>query len=153
MPIHITVDAAITAAANRWLTYKDPTITAQRREQILSGTKYNLLVKAFNASTVLLVAAVACAVLFAYAAAVTFGAVALFIRFTTDGELDRYSEPQEDGGNQFVAWLRYYHHRIDPNDEIGNIFRRIGGAAPQGWTKHEIFVFDHAVWRNEAPLP
>jgi hypothetical protein len=152
MPIHFTVDAAVSMAADRWLAYKYPRITVQRKAQIKEATKYNLLVKAFNYSTVLLVAAVACAILFAYAAAVTFGGIALFVRFTSDGELGRYSEPRGEEEEPF-AWLRSYYHRCNPDTEIRRIFQRIGGEAPEKWTQHEILVFDHVVWRNEVPLP
>ncbi|PIS02173.1 MAG: hypothetical protein COT85_06470 [Chlamydiae bacterium CG10_big_fil_rev_8_21_14_0_10_42_34] len=152
MPIHFTVDTAVEIAANRWIASKHPDMGADRKQQILPATKYNLLVKTFNASTVLLVTAVAFAVLFAFSAAVTFGSIALFTRFTTDLELNKYSAPQNN--LDALTKINHFIGLTDPADEVRNIFARAGVGMPaNGWNQYEVFLFDHAVWRNEVPLP
>src|SRR2546425_12060781 len=100
MPIHITVDKAVDWAANRMLTFQDSTMSAEWKRRILPVSKYNMLVNVFNASTVLLVAAVASAVLFAYTAAFVLGAIAIFARLTSEKELHHYAIPQNQEGDQ-----------------------------------------------------
>ncbi len=95
MPVNITVDQAAKWAAEKWINYKEPQSTQERKVEILSATKRNVVRTAFNISSVLLVVAVASAVLFAHTAALVFGSIGLFARFTTEKELKKYHLPKE----------------------------------------------------------
>jgi hypothetical protein len=138
MPIHITVDKAVTWGADKWLSYQNA--SDERKAQILKVTKYNMLVNGFNTSSVLLAVALAAAVVFAYTMAVTLGAIALFIRNVTEKELKEYASPELLQAGMNVLGMGH------------PLLKKIGAREVAGWEENEVTIV-HAVWKNTAPLP
>jgi hypothetical protein len=157
MPIHITIDRGVDWLAKKTLDYRDAQMPEARRAQLAPVTKYNLLVSGFNTSTLLLIAAVASAVLFAYTAAFVLGAIAIFTRLTTERELHTYAIPpvnQEEPGH--LAQLARVAMNVLGMDRrnLGNaILQRLGAGDVENWEENEI-VFDvYPIWKNKAPIP
>lgn len=166
MPIHFTVDRAATWCADQLLSRQQ--LTDARKNEIRPATKYNLLVTAFNSSTVLLVASVILAVFFAYTAAFTLLALGLFTRFTTEKEIQKYTLPlrqdeQQQAGAAGMwerlreafagAMLRHALHQATPEEKVENIFQNVRLPRQPNWEQDEVFVFDYAFWKNKIDVP
>jgi hypothetical protein len=180
MPVlQITTKQAVEWGANRLLDNQQ--LSAERKREITAVTEFNLLTTAFNASTILLVAAVAAAVLFAYTAAFTLGAIGLMVRYMTEKELAKYTlplpapqpaVPQEDQpqGVGAVMWgrlrdaitgnlnannalMRHALRQATPDEKIANIFTRVGLARQEGWEPAPILFDEFEIWRAKIEIP
>ncbi len=151
MPIRITVDEAATWGANYVLQGENA--NASRKNQVLAVKKYNLLVTAFNASTILLITAVAAAILFAYPASFTLGAIGLFIRATTEKELESYCLPLQNRDISIVEKILKAVARLDEDEKVANIFKRVKLDFEEGWEIDQLIVFDYSIWKNKITEP
>lgn len=151
MPMHITVDQAATWGTNQILGREKA--SAARKREVFAVKKYNLLVTAFNSSTVLLVVAVAAAVLFAYPAAFTFGAIGLFIRATTEKELEKYTFPLASSEKDMMQKLFEAVSKPQKGEKEANIFKRLKVDREDGWEIDEVVLFDHPIWKNKIQEP
>jgi hypothetical protein len=109
--------------------------------------KYNALVWGFNASTVLLVIAVANAVFSAAAAAVIIGAAALLIRYVTENALNKYKMPvdaHKDIANFFAKFM-------SPPVEREVIAQKTHARLPDDWEVDYVAAFEFSLWKNPIP--
>ncbi len=170
MPVlQITTRQAIEWGANSLLEKQQ--ISPERKREIKRVTEFNLLTTAFNASTILIVAAVAAAVLFAYTAAFTLGAIGLFLRYATEKEITKYTLPvQAPAGQDDVqgaaaamwarlrdaynsALLRNALHQATPEEKIANTFLNVGLPRQEGWEPTPVIFDDFPIWRNKIEVP
>lgn len=174
MSIRITSEDATNWLANKYLAYQEPQATDARKAQILPQMKYNVLVDLHNASTVLLVAAVASAVIFAFSAAVTFGTLGYLVRLASQRELTKFMlpvepQPEPAAPEEGVAGrLRRVVDRVrqqsimnrayvlvgavSPKEKEENIFEHVRVAKPENWTREYAQVMDLDFWLNKVPL-
>lgn len=170
MPVlQITTRQAIEWGANSLLDKQQ--LSPERKREIKRVTEFNLLTTAFNASTILIVAAVAAAVLFAYTAAFTLGAIGLFLRYATEKEITKYTLPvQAPAGQDDVqgaaaamwarlrdaynsALLRNALHQATPEEKIANTFLNVGLPRQEGWEPTPVIFDDFPIWRNKIEVP
>lgn len=168
MPVlQITTRQAVEWGANKLLDNQQ--ISAERKRAIKPVTEFNLLTTAFNVSTILIVAAVAAAILFAYTAAFTLGAMGLFVRYATEKELNKYTLPyqpplQEEQGAGAALWgrlreafntalLRHALHQTRPEEKITNIFLNLGLPRQEGWEPYHIVFDEFGIWREKIDIP
>ena len=148
MSVNITVDTASKWAANLWLAQTAPQMSAREKTRVLPIVKYNCLVAAFNASTVLLVAAVASAILLSPAFAVVYGVIALAVRMTVEQELNRYALPVGMEPNRLLDAV-YRLVNPDGTPREGYICGRVGiDHPPTDWAENEVNIFGHSLWKN-----
>jgi hypothetical protein len=131
---------------------------------------YNVLVKVFNLSTVLLVASVAFAILFSFPTSAVLGGMGLFIRWAASQELHKYTlppPPQPQGAVGHVVnvalaaigmddspnRLRHALNEATLEEKAANIFVRVRMPKPNNWEAYQVYVFDHIVWMNQVPIP
>jgi len=149
MPIHITMRYAATKITDWTLSRENQ--TEERRAQIYEGRVYNTLATLFNASTVMLVIGVVSAIFLAMSSAFVFLVLGLFLRATTEKEMETYtlpvqapqppeaelpseSEPPVGGVNQMLGHLRdvvqarhqtrllqHALHQTSPAEKVQNI--------------------------------
>lgn len=167
MPVlQITTKQAVEWGANKLLDNQQ--LSAERKREIKPVTEFNLLTTAFNVSTVLIVVAIAAAILFAYTAAFTLGAIGLFVRYATEKELNKYTlpppPPQEEQGAGAALWgrlreafhtalLRHALHQARPEEKTANIFLNLGLPRQEGWEPYEIVFDEFGVWRQKIDVP
>lgn len=173
MPVHITMNDAVTRCADYLLARQD--ITAQRKDQIFVATKYNLLVKAYNSSTVMLVAGAVMAVFLAFSSSFVLLSLGLFLRFTTERELEKYAVPYRQAGREQVDQqqqrpndvdnqirvqeafntdlLRHALQQTTEAEKVVNIFRNIALPLPPEWNRNEVTFLDFDAWKNPVPIP
>lgn len=150
MSVNITVDAACQWAANLWVVQTMPQVSDSKKERVLPIAKYNCLAGAFNASTVLLVAAVASAILLSPAFAVVYGTIALAVRMTVEQELNRYSLPVGTEPNPVMGVL-YRLITPDGTPREDYICQKVGTNRPKGWAENEVNIFGYSLWKNMLP--
>jgi hypothetical protein len=155
MPLHLTVDRAAEVVAGKWLKYQDTQMSVARRTQIMPATKYNLLVTAFNASTVLLTIAIAAAILFSHTTAFVFGAIALFVRFTTEKEIRSKAIPREGAAShlQQLAHVALNAMGLGQRNVGHTILTNVAAEQDERWNENEVILLDYPVWKNRVPLP
>lgn len=157
MPIHITMNDAVTRGANYLLSQQQ--ISEARRAQIFPATKFNLLVNVFNASSVLLVAAAVSALFLAFSVSSVCFCIGLFLRYTTEKELETYSLPLPLPGWGAVAalvqtnLLRHALHQATDEERINNIFHKVGMRRPENWEPNELLFLDFIAWKNTIVIP
>jgi hypothetical protein len=165
----ITTDEVIAWGAERLLNNQQ--LTDTRKNEIRKVTQYNLLVNAFNASTVLLVVSVAMACFFAYAAALTLGAIGLFVRFAALKEHNKYTlpyqPPPEQAGAQQVAqamWgrlrdafqtamLKHALHQETLEEKTENLFNHLGINRQEGYEPYTVLFDDMPLWMATVKEP
>ncbi len=139
MPVlQLTTRRAVEWGANLLLDKQQ--ISPERKQEIRRVTEFNLLTTAFNGSTVLLVAAFAAAVFFAYTAAATLGAIGLFLRYATEKEIAKYTLPAQG------AVL------AGEDDRITNIFFNVGLPRQEGWEPISVIFDEFAIWRSKIEV-
>lgn len=156
MPIHITIDQAVSKAAVLLMSGQTPPLSDDRQAQILPAKKFNLLVDIFNGSTILLTVAVASAILFAYTMAVCLGAMALFSRWTAERELFCYAIPVNAEFVEGGAIQRVFMNTIGwgiRNNLSEQILERLGCDPNPDWDENALIVFDHILWKNKVDMP
>ena len=165
MPVHLTVDRAATWCTDLFLSRQQ--LTEEREDEIYLATKYNLLVTAFNASTVILVASVAFAIFLSYTASLILLAMGLFVRCTVEKEIRKYTLPprqdEEEQSPRAAVWerlrtfassmLRHALHQESAEEQTENIFRNVDLPRPEQWDQDEVFVFDYSFWKNKIEIP
>ncbi|MBX7066337.1 MAG: hypothetical protein K1X28_03820 [Parachlamydiales bacterium] len=169
MPIHITMNDAATYGAD----YINRSVPEPRKTQIRAATKYNLLTKAFNASSVLLVAAAVSALFLAITSSFVFLSLGLFLRFTTERELDKYTAPyqpaaqpdqapQQGAGAALwarlregfqTALLRHALHQTTDVEKVANTFQNVGLPPVENWVRDEVTFLDFVAWKNTIAIP
>lgn len=126
----LTVDKAANWIAEKYMNWQDPTMDT---EAVAPATKYNVLTIAFNASTALVVMAVACAILFSPTAALVYGTIGLAVRSVVKEELDTYSAPLSGRAQEASLDKR--------------ILTKLG-IRREGWAADEVNLFNVIVWKN-----
>ena len=150
MPIHITLDALAEKAARFLLNRQN--LTEERRVQILPATKYNLLIRGFNVSSILLVAAAVFALFFSFITSGVFLAFGLFLRTIAQKEIHKYSVPSNQRSNVQEFW-RYFTWAAAEDETARNIFENVRLPKPEGWVCDEIIFADFVLWKNKIPIP
>jgi len=156
MPIHITLDRGVDWIASRSISFEQPPVSDDRKAQILPAKKYNLLVTAFNVSTVMLVVAVASTLFFAYSAAVAWGALGLLTRSMTEKELASYSLPVNENQRSNAEWSQIVFNTFGVGRRHhvgGQILERLGVSNQADWHENEVVFIDYVLWKNKAPIP
>lgn len=151
MTLHLTTEAMAHWAAEKWLSYQDPAMREERKGRILEVTTYNLLATAFNASTVLLTAAVAAAILCSAHAAIVLGAAGLLARLISERALYDYTIPQE-GANAGSIFLRMI-GRSERRETLEAIQKRTEVELARDWVEDKVRIADYALWKNCIPVP
>ena len=166
MSIHITMDDAATYLAGKLLSRQQ--ISEERKTQILPATKYNVLVKTFNTSSVLLLAATVTALFLAMTTSFVFLFWGLFSRYTSERELEKYTAPyqrpvvHEDQptpteNRSFLAritdLLRHSVKLTTEEDKINNVFLNVGLSKANGWQRYEVIFLDFGFWMNPIEIP
>ncbi len=157
MPIHYTLNEAATLVANKWVSYQEPQINGERRRQIVPIATYNLLATAFNASTVLIIAAVVSTLFYGFAASVALGAIGVFLRLTAERGINHFALPQqdEDVAQQMTRFFRTT-FGMDEMDEkearAKQIFVRLGIPRIVNWNEDEVYI-GLPLWKNSVPIP
>ncbi|MBU6383054.1 MAG: hypothetical protein KGQ49_01405 [Verrucomicrobia bacterium] len=164
MPTRITVNDAATLIADHLLQGVAP----ERQAAILPATKYNVLVKAFNVSSICLLAAAVSAIFLAFSAACVFLAVGVLLRWATEKELGRYAiQPDAsagDAGSRDAGMMPSSVMRIvqtflptvfpEARREVASCIQRHVGIEPrEGWEADEVVLFDYVVWKNSVDIP
>lgn len=148
---------AVTRGASYLLSQQQ--ISQARRDQIFPATKFNLLVNTFNASSVLLVAAAVSALFFAFSVSSVCFCIGLFLRYTSEKELETYSLPLPLAGWNAVAalvqtnLLRHALHQATDDEKIRNIFQKVGMPRPENWEPNELLFLDFVAWKNTIAIP
>lgn len=133
-------------------------ISEEKRNQIMPATKYNVLVKAFNVASVLLVVAAVSAVFLAMTSAFVLMAVGLFLRFTAEKKLDEYTKPLPLGVLDLVvdalqtSLLRHADRQTPESEKVANIFRHVGLPRVREWEPNQVELFDCIIVKNEIPI-
>jgi hypothetical protein len=153
MSYNITVEAATKWVAGKWLEFDEPNITPKKKATLLPSLQYNALVYAFNASTILLTAAVAIAFFATLSAAVSIAGVALFVRWCTEKELDKATVPASPSGGMLDAVYNYISNQVTLEVKKGALFGKLGIAQPAEWHMNVLTVFDHVLWKSAVPIP
>ena len=149
MTVRITTNEAVGFLARVYVDNQDPVLTEKRKLEILPATKYNLLVYAFNTSTVLLVAAVASAILFAFSTSMVLGSIALFTRFAVEKEIDRnYALPIQGG---IEKMLTFSWRREAEGEREERILQKVGQQVV-GWNENAYEFDEWALWKNTVPV-
>lgn len=170
MPLHITMNDVAAKGADYLLSRQ--TLTEERKAQILPATKYNLLVKLFNVSSLILVAGTVSAIFLAMSSAFVFLVLGLFLRITTEKETEKYTLPYqapqqetpEAEGMGARLWgrlrdafqtnlLRHALHQTTEVEKVQNIFHNVGLPVQEGFVPNEILIFDLVGWKNTIDIP
>jgi hypothetical protein len=157
MAIRLKVDDGVTWLTNKFIDYKEPRASASRKGTILQASKWNLLVNGFNASTVLVVAAIAFAVFLSLQNAFVFGALGLGLRCLTELELAAYTVPADAADERQL--LRIALHALGARrPSLGaTILERLNVARDDGWEENRAFVEVGSqrlvAWKNTVPIP
>lgn len=169
MPIHITMNDAATYGAD----YLNRALNEDRKAQIRPASKYNLLVKVFNASSILLVAAAVTALFLSFTTSFVFLAMGLFLRITSEREIDKYTAPYQAAGAAEQApaqgagaqlWerlrgafqtnlLRHALQQTTEAEKRKNIYDNIGLPEIQEWVRDEVTFLDFTAWKNSVVIP
>lgn len=169
MPIHITMNDAATYGAD----YLNRALNEDRKAQIRPASKYNLLVKAFNASSLLLVASAVTALFLSFTTSFVFLALGLFLRITTEREIDKYTAPYQAAGAGEQApqqgpgaqlWdrlrgafqtnlLRHALHQTTEAEKRKNIYDNVGLPEVEAWVRDEVTFLDFTAWKNTIVIP
>jgi len=149
--ISISLPTVIDWATNRVLDAKQPPIPADQRQLMFRVSKFNHTLMAFNASSVLLIIALAAAILFSLHLAVVLGAIAIFARLALLKEMHTLTEPDDE--NQVMRHAMNYliGRHNDPN-QSARIFNKLGIEPIRGWNKDRLIIFDNLVWVNPLPM-
>ncbi len=111
MPTHISVNDALSLAAHYLLP--EQATTEKEKAKFLPLVEYNLLVKAFNVSTILLTAAAVSALFLSFTTSFVFLALGLFCRSVAEKELikrvETIAKPEDWEATEvvvfdFAAW-------------------------------------------------
>ncbi len=167
MPIHITMNDTATRSAQYLLSRQQ--MPEQRRVELLKVTKVNLLIKTFNVSSLLLIAAAVSALVLAITTSSVFLAMGLFLRLTTERELEKYKAPWNNAAEQpqgvghaiwrrlreayDTALLRHATQQLTEEEKIRNIFLNIGLPVQADYVQDEVIFLDFAVWKNTIDIP
>ncbi len=170
MPVNISVDQAVEYAAGYLLARQN--VKEERKVEILKAYKFNLLVKTFNVSSCLLAAAAVMAVFLSFQTSFVFLCLGLFLRFTTEKEIEKYmtprfpDQPQQimgQGEDQDVStilqsiqvvMLQHALHQTKDEDKVAALFEYIGCEPPANQPYvHGYTFFEHAYWKNAVEIP
>lgn len=174
MPIHITMSDASKTITDWVLSRQN--LTEERKAQIYEAEKYNVLTKLFNASSVLLVAGVVSAIFLAMSSAFVFLVLGLFLRTTTEKEIEKYTlpvqaqqpAPPSNEGMAARGWARlraafqaerqtrlleHALHQTTEEEKVQNIFANVELAAQEGFVLDEVLLFDFSMWKNSISIP
>lgn len=175
MPIHITMNDAATKITDWALSREN--LTQERRAQIYEGRVYNTLATLFNASTVMLVIGVVSAIFLAMSSAFVFLVLGLFLRATTEKEMETYTLPvqaqqppeaEPPSGVAAQIWgrlreavqarhqtrlLQHALHQTSDNEKVQNIFEKVGLERQADFVPDELFLFGFSGWKNPINIP
>jgi hypothetical protein len=174
MPIHITMRDAATKITD-WALSRENLID-ERRDQIYEGRVYNTLATLFNASTVMLVIGVVSAIFLAMSSAFVFLALGLFLRATTEKEMETYTLPvqaqqppeAEPPAGVAALWgrlrdavqarhqtrlLQHALHQTSDDEKVQNIFDNVGLERQDDFVPDELFLFGFSGWKNSINIP
>ncbi|MGB7978410.1 MAG: hypothetical protein WCF19_04530 [Chlamydiales bacterium] len=145
MKVNLTVDAIAGHFADWMLSTK----TTPEQTELKLITKFNVITKVGQLSSVMIAIAGIAALFLAFSAACTFALVGIFLRHISYAEMDKYALLDQ---HDPTAFARMSTGVMEEREKVENILLNVGAAPSTTWERVEANLFGFVFWTNPIPV-